>query len=497
MIIKGTSRAGPGQLARHLQRTDTNERVEILELVSPLDSLYETFLDWQVLSEGTRGSKGLYHANIDPDRAYTMTPEQWRRAVSVLEEELGFQGQPRAVVLHEKHGRAHIHVVWQRTNVDTMTLVSDSWNYRAHERASLRLEREFGHEIVPGKHDKRDRESQPEFPRAEFGHADWQQAERAGLQPCERKEAVTALHAHSDTGQAFKNALEAEGYVLAKGDRRDFVLVDADAEVHSLSRLVKGATAKELRAFMADIDRASLPTVEAARELQRNRPAQAMRDGGDEEKEEGRATGERHRRPAPEPSKANTQEDALAREQAIRQALEARAADEEAYIRRRQEYERDRIADAYDADIRDQLGHLAAQHEAERAQWKEERQPGNAARVMERLQRRWNPEGAAARSAERKKEWQALIYRQKREAAEYKALREREKESELAAFRSRHDDELRAHRAQAAKDVERHLREQEAAARLLQEVEAQRQRKEAERARAGFGPELPPPRRAR
>ena len=32
MIIKGGSRAGPEQLAKHLQRRDTNEMVDILEL---------------------------------------------------------------------------------------------------------------------------------------------------------------------------------------------------------------------------------------------------------------------------------------------------------------------------------------------------------------------------------------------------------------------------------------------------------------------------------
>ena len=114
MIIKGASRAAPDQLARHLQRRDTNERVEIIELQSPVAGLRDAFRDWQTLSEGTQGFKGLYHANIDPAADYTMTPEQWKRAVEVLEKELGFEGQPRAVVMHEKHGRQHIHVVWAR-----------------------------------------------------------------------------------------------------------------------------------------------------------------------------------------------------------------------------------------------------------------------------------------------------------------------------------------------------------------------------------------------
>ena len=85
-----------------------------------------------------------------PPSNTTLTPEQRLRAVDVLEEKLGFQGQSRVVVMHDKHGRAHLHVVWCRMDYDTGTLRSDSQNYLKHEKASLQLEREFGHEIVPG-----------------------------------------------------------------------------------------------------------------------------------------------------------------------------------------------------------------------------------------------------------------------------------------------------------------------------------------------------------
>ena len=247
MIIKGTSRGSPVQLARHLLRRDTNETVRIVQLDSPTGSLREAMRDWQLISAGTRGAKGLYHANISPHGRYAMTPEQWQRAVDVLEKELGFDGQPRAVVVHEKHGRQHIHVVWQRTDIDTMTLVSDSFNYVAHERASMALEMEFGHEHVPGKHAKRNREKQPEFPEAEISHAEWQQAERAGADPHAFKDAITALYAHSDNGQAFQAALEEHGFVLAKGDRRNYVIVDADGQIYSLARQIKASAPRSAR----------------------------------------------------------------------------------------------------------------------------------------------------------------------------------------------------------------------------------------------------------
>jgi hypothetical protein len=186
---------------------------------------------------------------------------------------LGLTGQPRAVVLHEKHGRQHIHVVWARTDIDTGKLRSDSHNYDAHERASLRLEQEFGHELVPGKHAKRDRDRQPDMPDARIDHAEWQQSQGAKLDHNSRKAQVLALYQASDSSPAFRAALEDAGYVLARGDKRDFVLLDSDAKVHSLGRQLPGIIAKDLREFMTEIDPAGLPSVKEARAAIRQVPS--------------------------------------------------------------------------------------------------------------------------------------------------------------------------------------------------------------------------------
>ena len=310
MIIKGKSRAGPSQLAHHLGRADTNERVEILQLDSA-GTPAEAFRDWQTYTLATNGRLGLYHANIDPDARYTMTEEQWTRAVDVLEEELGLQGQPRAVVMHEKHGRQHIHVVWQRTDIDTMTLRSDSRNYQAHERASYRLEEEFGHEHVPGKHAKRDREAQPEMPSSEISHAEWQQAERRGVDPRQRKEEITALYGQADSGRAFVAALEEAGYIVARGDRRDFVLIDSAGDVLSLRRQVAGITAKDLREFIADLAMAELPGVEQARKLH-------------QEQGRGEASPEPEQAPKKEPTREAAEPDRRAEDQARLDGLRER-----------------------------------------------------------------------------------------------------------------------------------------------------------------------------
>lgn len=290
MIAKGAARSEPKQLAVYLMRVgryDTGEPAELLELQSPwaesengtrertAAKLAEAFRDWQTLAEGTKqGEYGLYHAQISPAPQYadTMTPEQWKRAADILGEELGLQDQPRAIVLHAgKDDRHHLHVVWSRTDIEEMKLQSDSFNYLAHERASERMELEFGQEFVPGKHAKRDRERQPEFPRQKMSQDEAQQAERLGITKEERIKQLAAIRQPCDDGLAFKNALEEAGYLLAKGNRRSFVLVDDQGETFSLSKYSPDLKGKSYKAFMASVDPATLPTVDEAKVIQEER----------------------------------------------------------------------------------------------------------------------------------------------------------------------------------------------------------------------------------
>lgn len=90
----------------------------MLKIDSPLDSLAETFRDWQVLAGGTRGKLGLYHAQINPDARYEMTQDQWKRTVEVLEKELGFDGQPI-------NGKAGADILWGGANDDVFAFDLD------------------------------------------------------------------------------------------------------------------------------------------------------------------------------------------------------------------------------------------------------------------------------------------------------------------------------------------------------------------------------------
>ena len=221
-------------------------------------------------AEATRCQKPLYHANIDPDRKVRMTAEQWQRSIDALEEKLGLQDHARAVVMHVKHGREHIHVVWNRIDLETMRAVRDSHNYRKHELVSRELEREFGHDRVQGAHIERGDQARPERTAPKWA---MQQGERLKIDPRQVKAQVRELWEASDGGRSFAAALSENGFILAKGDRRDFMVIDQAGGGHSLGRLTD-AKAAALRARMADLDRDALPTVEQAAATMRNRPAE-------------------------------------------------------------------------------------------------------------------------------------------------------------------------------------------------------------------------------
>ena len=75
------------------------------------------------------------------------------------------------------------------------------------------------------------------------------------------KAKITALYQASDGGEAFRAALAEQGFTLARGKR--LVLVDGEGKLFSLSRQIDGATAKEIRAKLGDLD---LPDVDTVRE---------------------------------------------------------------------------------------------------------------------------------------------------------------------------------------------------------------------------------------
>jgi hypothetical protein len=181
---------------------------------------------------------------------------------------LGLDGQPRAIVFHEKEGRRHAHCVWSRIDAETMTAKQLShWKLKLRE-VSKELHREFGIPLPRGLQDKKERNP------FNFTHAEWQQAKRRGEDPRSIKETIQECWAASDGRPAFIQSLKERGYWLAKGDRRGFVVVDLHGDTHALARVLDRKT-KEVSARLGKSD--DLPSVEATRKEIGERMTPALR----------------------------------------------------------------------------------------------------------------------------------------------------------------------------------------------------------------------------
>ena len=263
MIIRGNPAGNVGFWSKHLQRDDTNERATVMEISGLLaEDLTTALREMQAVAAGSRSQGNfMYQANINPQAYEKLTPEQWKEAVDTLEKNLGLTGHQRVVVEHEKEGRTHRHVIWNRVDAETLRVADIGGNYRIHTATQQELEARF--DLTPTPEPSPDRKRPLDL---------WEvrAAERSGIDPDFIRAELSQLWRMADTGKAFAAAVEERGYILARGDRRDFCIVDHAGDAHSLARRLEGVKVKDVRERMADIDRDSLPTVAEARATQRD-----------------------------------------------------------------------------------------------------------------------------------------------------------------------------------------------------------------------------------
>ena len=268
MIIKGASRGRARDLAKHLLRTDQNETVRLFACRGTVaHDLEGALCEMEALGLASRTGKPLYHASISPEKDWPLTEAQVTVAADTLERRLGLAGQPRVIVLHRKEGRDHVHVAWSRIDMALGRAIPDGWNYQHHEQAARELEARFGHPVLTGSRETR--RAGPGRRTAE--DYEYRQAERSGRASSEAASELSALWQGAGSADAFQEALRKAGYTLARGDRRVFVVIDRDGQVHSLGRRL-GLRSRDLRARLPGFELATLPSMAEARPSMRKRP---------------------------------------------------------------------------------------------------------------------------------------------------------------------------------------------------------------------------------
>jgi hypothetical protein len=233
MILVGSQRGGAGNLATHLLNNKDNDHVRVEELRGFMaDDLHGALNEAHAISKGTRCKQFMFSLSLNPPKGAEIGVDGLVDAANRAEGALGLEGQPRAIVIHEKEGRRHAHVVWSRIDPEAMKAINLPHFKNRLSALSKELYLEHGWDLPDGH--KTNGWKNP----LNFSLAEWQHAKRIGLDPREIKQVFQEAWQRSDNQASFRHALEEHGYHLAQGDRRGFVAVDVHGEVFSVARLV-------------------------------------------------------------------------------------------------------------------------------------------------------------------------------------------------------------------------------------------------------------------
>jgi hypothetical protein len=270
MILVGSQRGGAGQLAAHLMNMIDNDHVAVNEVRGFMaEDLRGALGEAHAISKGTQCKQFLFSLSLNPPKDAEASIEDLRDAADRAEQALGLVGQPRALIIHEKNGRRHAHVVWSRIDAESMKAINLPHFKNRLNALSKELYLEQGWDLPDGY--KTNGWKNP----LNFTLAEWQQAKRLDLDPREIKQIFQQAWQKSDGLRSFRASLEEHGYFLAKGDRRGVVALDLQGEVYSVARWT-GVRTKDLNTRLNGAE--NLPAVSDVSKATRGRLSERLKD---------------------------------------------------------------------------------------------------------------------------------------------------------------------------------------------------------------------------
>jgi hypothetical protein len=261
MIAKGTTHNNGIRLARYMTTGKEGERAELWQLTGfAADDIRDAFRSVHVMAAATHCEKPFLHIQVRNPEGENLSREQWLRVANRIESKLGLTGQPRAIAFHTdlRTGHEHVHLALSRIDGETLTARPLPFSKMRLKEVCRELEITLGLTRV-----KNERDDQLMAPtRSEF-----EQARRLGVNIRKVRQIIRDCFEHSDNGRSFDAALADQGFILAKGDRRDFVVIDHERGIHALGKRLLGVTVEQSRDHLADLSREKLLTVAQARSL--------------------------------------------------------------------------------------------------------------------------------------------------------------------------------------------------------------------------------------
>ncbi|WP_306152710.1 relaxase/mobilization nuclease domain-containing protein [Roseovarius sp. MMSF_3281] len=269
MIINQT-RIGSGggrNVIAHVNKTEQNE---VVRLVAGSED--DLMLDDELATQD--GKKyGIRHFNISPTE--TLTPDQYRDLMQMLNKEFDFKDRSVAVYEHVKERPdgikvPHYHILVSEQNQEGRTM-SSSHNYARNEKIARIAEVKFGHQQVKGAHNRAVRDAAPDRaksvfndicdgprPSTVFSKGVHQKAERHGVDLPQIAYEMTRLRENSnqEKGEALAKLAADHGVRIEKGDRKNVILLkDQDGELICSTHKALGIKAKDVTEVLAAKDR--------------------------------------------------------------------------------------------------------------------------------------------------------------------------------------------------------------------------------------------------
>ena len=283
MIGKGNHHAHGVKLGNVYLTGHPGERAELIEMrgFGPISDLRDGFRVEHIRArDGTKAEKPFFHVQFRGahGEGLKLTTAHQLEIANRCDSALGLVGQPRAASLHinRQTGDAHLHLGYSLVAEGEDGQLSSGNSASTKTSSSTCHARSSGISASRSSATSGSRGKRPP-PTAKS----LSKSRRLGSDGPTIRAAILDCLEKSDGGKSLRAALDAQGLMLANGDRRDcFVVIDQAGGHHALNKKLTSLTLAAMRDRLADLDRSQLPGVEQAQAIQagRHHPPEAAQE---------------------------------------------------------------------------------------------------------------------------------------------------------------------------------------------------------------------------
>lgn len=275
---RGHSFKGAGQYYLHDKQAQTNERVLWTHTLNLPTSDPEKAMRWMahtamnagrlkkqagIAATGRKSRAGevycfslAWHPGQNPDKETVLNAALETLGLLNLHE------HEAVLVAHGDTPHPHVHVICNLVHPENGKTAVPSYDRLTLSQWAENVERNDGEILC----EQRVINNQK---RKEKGQESKLKLVKHKEKPVDFAPVIQELYQRSDSGQAFRAALQDKGYTLAAGDRRGYVLVDGAGKIYSLSRQLKGQRAADIKARLGAVENLP-PAAKLALERKKN-----------------------------------------------------------------------------------------------------------------------------------------------------------------------------------------------------------------------------------